>query len=215
MKKLKLNLAVSAAFSLCMTVSGDVIYEYNSTATFTSIANVSSTDLANGIETERNWTGGNFDSALTTDGAIDVADYGNNPGNTSASVRYKIDLGASRYITTVNSYSGGRSPRGNQYYELYGSTTDTTTNWDETDTGVWILIGSIQTPTAEYQKYCATSITEIDNSYRELMWVSYPISAANEHTVWKEFDVIPEPTTLGLFASVGALLLVFRRRFKL
>lgn len=215
--KLKINLAVCAALSLYMTASGDVITEFSSTTTgFTTIALVSATDLANGIVTERDFTDGNWDAAATTDGIFSEVDYVNNPGNTSASVRYKLDLGSLTYITTVNSYAKGRKnawERAKQNYSLYGSTVDTT-SWDETNTEVWTLIGTVDTTGETPIVYSASSITGIDASYRELMWVDRPVNLSNEHTVWKEFDVIPEPATLGMVASAGLLLLLWRRRLR-
>ncbi|MDF7809210.1 PEP-CTERM sorting domain-containing protein [Pontiellaceae bacterium B12219] len=203
-------------------------YEFSATESFTTLPEVSTSDLAASLTDERDpaWgTAGNFLAGRATDGAYGTG-FGNNTGNSTDEanmiVRYKIDLGSAQEIGAVNSYAyGDLGKRSQQYFSLYGSVADTA-SWDETDATTWTLIGSVDTrEAAGPDKYGATSIYDDGGAalgtYRELMWVtSYANVAANgqyESTIYKEFDVIaiPEPATIGLIAAFGGGLLFVRR----
>ena len=102
-------------------------------ATITSsIGAIATDDLAAGIATTRDFGGGNFNAAVTTDGAFGTG-FNNNPSNGATPVRYQIDLGSEQLIGAVNTYSGTGSDdfRGGQDFTLYGTTVVAPT-FDET-----------------------------------------------------------------------------------
>jgi hypothetical protein len=201
-------------------------FEFSSSETFMNLPNVSNSDLAAGLTDERDPTlsNGNFLAGRATDGLFGTG-FGNNVPNGDTIVRYKIDLGEAVEIGEVNSYaygdSGGRSQ---QYFTLYGSTTDTT-SWDESDAITWTAIASVDTRgLSGGDSYGVTSIYNDDDAaigtYRELMWVtaySNQNGTDYESTIYKEFDVvaIPEPATLGLISAFGLGMVFVRRRLML
>ncbi len=223
------------ALGACLLTAGlanaDVIseFEFSTTESFSTLPNVSNTDLATGIDTERSfWSStGNFDAARATDGLFGDG-FGNNiPNQTTEEqsiVRYKIDLGSAQEIGTVNSYAyGDNGDRSKQNFSLYGSATDTT-SFDEAD-ATWTLICTVDTRSVlGTESYGVTSIYDDGGgalgTYWELMWVTSYASFSNatqkyESTIYKEYDVfaIPEPDTLGLVAAFGGGILFVRRRF--
>lgn len=203
--------------------AASVLFEFSATEnSFPTITGISNTDTAAGISVTRDLTGGNFIATTTTDGAYGTGFDSNAPNTTAAAAvtpRYKIDLGSSIEIATVNSYSygDGTGRRAEQIFTLYGSNNAAAdTSFDETD-GNWTAIASVDSGnTPGGVNYGASSITDINESYQYIMWVTTFINQANannqEHTIWKEFDVIavPEPSSVGL-AMASALLLGTRR----
>lgn len=211
-----------------------VTEEFSSTSnSFTTIDNVSDSDLATGITVERgpDYGDARWYDDLLTDGEHNgevpreeddaLNGYYNTASNGTYTWRAKIDLGAAQTITAVNTYSYGvNADRELQLFSLYGSATEATggAEWDESDTTVWSHIADVDTGTASQADYGGTSIAGIDASYRELMWVISPVSEAGgvirEHTVFQEMDVIPEPARMTLVVAAGVAMLLFRRRMQ-
>lgn len=159
------------------------------------IGMISAADLANGISVTRDFTEGNFDAAITTDGLYGEG-YGNNPLNNAGTVRYQIDLGSLQSIGRVNTYSGGGARnrdnvRGSQVFALYGSSVGGA-DFDETDASTWELIATVSLK-IRHATYGGSSISGINANYRRLLWVAEAVGdKTGEGTVYKEFDVFAQ-----------------------
>ncbi|MFC7337694.1 PEP-CTERM sorting domain-containing protein [Haloferula chungangensis] len=198
-----------------------VTTEFSAAGTFSTIANPALDDLANGLGfgsgISRFHTTGNITGESLTDGDIVPTGFGVNASNNTVDVRYKIDLGSSILISSVNSYSWGNPTRAEQDFTLYGSSDPAAaTDFDPTNP-IWTAIASVDLDNNPANGWGGSSITDINASYQYLMWDTQAINLASstqqEHTIWKEFDVIavPEPTTLAM-ASLALLGTLRRRR---
>ena len=210
--------SVNLQASIVTTVSG------TSAEVEMAIGVVSNTDLAAGVPTVRNFGGGNFNAAVTTDGVFGTG-FNNNASNGPDAVRYQVDLGSLQLIEAVNTYSGtGNDPfRGGQDFTLYGSVlSGDLSQFDETNTAIYTEINTVlfENDGITTTTFGGSSISDIDASFQTLLWVANPISTrgGGEATVFKEFDVIagvavPEPTSAVLLGlSAMGMTLVRRRR---
>lgn len=201
--QMKTSLSFATALALAVAVSAQassVTTEFSSTETgFATIPDISNADLAAGLTTQRDFGGGNFNAAVTTDGLYG-AGFNNNPSNGPADVRYRIDLGSAQLVGSVNSYSfgNGNLHRAEQKFSLYGST-EAAPSYDETSSD-WNLLGSVNSDGGNGGgvNYGASSIDTINGTYRWVMWVASPVSPAGggEGTIFKEFDVNGAASTL-------------------
>ena len=113
--------------------------------------------------------------------------------------RYKLDLGATKRIARVNTFSynqGGN--RGRQRFVLYGSSATSDPGWNVEDLRRFIPIIDLDTRTVPQTDFVATSIRQSDGKplgcYRWLVWDVRPVNetAGGENTAFQEFQVIAE-----------------------
>lgn len=154
---------------------------------FEKIAKVSSTDLAQGRNVIANQHTANEPLATLTDGKI-ADNYGPVFPNGAAGCMYAIDLGESKNIAQINTYSFAQGSRGHQKFALYGSNA-ADPGWDVPDSGTFTLIAEVDTTHGPSGKYEATSVT--GGKFRWLVWAVEPINERpGEYTTFQEFDVV-------------------------
>jgi membrane-associated protease RseP (regulator of RpoE activity) len=133
---------------------------------------------------------------VLTDGKL-ARNYGPVFGNGVTNGLYKLDLGAARSITQVNSFSfnqGGH--RGRQRFVLYGSPAAADPGWNVQDARVFTPIFDLDTGKDAPADFVATSIRQSAGqalgSFRWLVWAVSPVTptAGGENTAFQEFQVL-------------------------
>ncbi|MGA2501470.1 MAG: PDZ domain-containing protein, partial [Tepidisphaeraceae bacterium] len=137
--------------------------------------------------------------AALVDGKL-AKNYGPIYGNGVQNGLYKLDLGASKAIAQINTFSfnqGGN--RGRQRFVLYASNADTDPGWKIEDTRFFTPLIDVDTGKPAEADFVATSIRQSDGkplgSYRWLVWAIAPVTtnSGGENTAFQEFQVIPAP----------------------
>jgi hypothetical protein len=134
--------------------------------------------------------------SVLTDGKI-TRNYGPVFGNGVVKGAYKLDLGSTKAIGQVNTFSyneGGA--RGRQKFVLYGSGAATDPGWDVEDARRFTPISDLDTRQTPPADFIATSIRQSDGkplgSFRWLVWAISPVTpvAGGENTAFQEFQVL-------------------------
>lgn len=125
------------------------------------------------------------------DGQIDD-DYGPVFSNSVFSGVYQMDLGSSKSISQITTWSTNKNgSRGHQKFTLYGSNSATNPGWSlSADSGV-IPLATIDSTSQKSGKFMATSLrsNKTLGTFRWIYWQVSPVSARNENTAFQEFDV--------------------------
>lgn len=163
--------------------------------TFDSAANPPSiTQLSASSNTvTANQQTGNQPLRVLVDGQLQE-DYGPVFRNGVTSGAYKIDLGKSRSVTTIRSWSFNESgKRGAQRVTLYGSQSTKDPGWTLTDREHYTPIGSIDTTRSPEAKFHAVALVapqgKILGKFRWIVWRTSPVTNAGENTAFQELSV--------------------------
>ncbi len=130
---------------------------------------------------------------ILTDGMLD-AGYGPVFANGVHLGIYKMDLGAAKSVTAINSWSfNHNNSRSRQLVTLYGSQSDTDPGWNINDASKFIPLGSIDTVSLPVAKFIAASLRaptgQSLGTFRWIVWQTSAVSTAAENTAWQEFSV--------------------------
>jgi hypothetical protein len=125
--------------------------------------------------------------------------YGPVFGNGVAGGRYKLDLGETRGIVQVNTFSFNQNNnRGRQRFVLYGSSAASDPGWNVEDEKVFRPITDVDTAKPPEGDFVATSVRlsagRALGRYRWLVWAVSPVTehSGGENTAFQEFQVIAE-----------------------
>ena len=137
--------------------------------------------------------------AVLTDGRL-ARNYGPVFGNGVVTGMYKIDLGAVKAITQVNTFSYDQDGnRGRQRFVLYGSDASSDPGWQVQDMSRFTPITDVNSGTVGTADFVATSVRRVGNArlgeYRWLVWAISPVTgtAGGENTAFQEFQVLAAP----------------------
>ncbi|MCP4782671.1 MAG: signaling protein [Fuerstiella sp.] len=108
--------------------------------------------------------------------------------------RYRIDLGESRSLSVINTWSFNQNgTRGRQSYTLFGSNSATDPGWQVDDRSNFDPIAVVHPSSQSEGKFRATRIrTAGDRSlgtYRWLIWQVHPVTAIRENSSYQEVQV--------------------------
>ena len=171
------------------SATATVIAEAREDLNFEKVGKVSSTDLAEGKTVVANQETKNEPLAVLTDGKI-ANNYGPVFPNGVSGGMYKLDLGESKSIAQINTYSFALGARGRQKFELYGSNA-ASPEWNVDDAATFTLIAEVDTTGGPSGRYEATSVRGDIGKFRWLVWAVSPVNERpGENTAFQEFDVI-------------------------
>ena len=130
--------------------------------------------------------------SILSDGKLD-GDYGPVFPNSVSSGAYKVDLGQSKTISTINSWSFNRSKtRGTQKITIYGSKSAKDPGWKVANMERFEPLGSIDS-TGLTKPFVAASLRSAPGSnlgeYRWIVWSVSPVNKSGENTAFQEFSV--------------------------
>ena len=107
---------------------------------------------------------------------------------------YKMDLGKSKSVTAINSWShhiGGK--RGAQIVNVYGSNSPTDPGWNISDKKLYTPLGTISTKGQKIDQFNAISLRPKNGSslgnFRWIVWQVDPITNSKENTAFQELSV--------------------------
>jgi hypothetical protein len=110
---------------------------------------------------------------------------------------YKLDLGESKSVAQVNTFSSSGRNRAKQNFILYGSNAAADPGWNVADAAVFAPIMAVDTREVEPQDFEVTSVRRSDGkplgAYRWLVWTVSPITGeiGGENSAYQELQVIP------------------------
>ncbi len=121
-------------------------------------------------------------------------DYGPVFRNGIRTGAYKMDLGATRPITAISSWSFNKNGnRGAQKVTLYGSSSATDPGWDLADRAHFTPLGSIDTTGVASGAFNAASLRartgQSLGEFRWIVWSVSPVTTADENTSFQELAV--------------------------
>jgi len=107
---------------------------------------------------------------------------------------YKLDLGQSKSVTAVSSWSFNQNGiRGVQKMTLYGSNSATDPGWDLADRTHFTPLGSIDTSGGTIGAFNAASLRaskgQTLGKFRWILWSVAPVTRLNENTAFQELNV--------------------------
>jgi len=121
-------------------------------------------------------------------------DYGPVFRNGIRTGAYKMDLGKTKSITAISSWTfnvNGR--RGAQRVTLYGSSSATNPGWDLADRDRFTPLGSIDTTGIASGAFNAVSLRartgQTLGEFRWIIWSVSPVTQLDENTAFQEFEV--------------------------
>jgi membrane-associated protease RseP (regulator of RpoE activity) len=125
-----------------------------------------------------------------------ASNYGPVFGNGDYSGLYKIDLGESRAISSIGTWSFNQNGnRGAQAFTLYGSAAAGDPGWNVGDPKAFTPIAEVDTAPAGEGKFHASSVRhsrgESLGSFRWLVWAAHPLNSTGEHSAYQELQVLP------------------------
>ena len=131
--------------------------------------------------------------SILTDGRL-VEGYGGVFANGIGNGAFKMDLGTTRSIRALNSWSFNQNGnRGRQIVTVYGSNSVTDPGWDVQDSSRMTPLGSIDTASLPVAAFTAASLRaaagEELGSFRWIVWQTAPVTGIQENTSWQEFSV--------------------------
>ncbi len=111
---------------------------------------------------------------------------------------YKLDLGTSKPVTSVRSWSFNQNDnRGRQRVTIYGSGSATDPGWNVADAGKFTPLGSIDSASLPAAPFTATSLQAAAGGslgrFRWIVWQTEPITGIGENTAWQELAVETAP----------------------
>ena len=172
------------------------VTEYQSTPDFKAIP-LAATDVVLPASVSAGAETHNDPVSVLTDGKIGKS-YGPVYGNGVLTGTYKLDLGAVKSISQVNTFSynmgGGR---GRQKFVLFGSSMATDPGWNVGDSRRFTPIADVDTRITPPEDFVATSIRQSGGkplgSYRWLVWAVSPVTSigGGENTAFQELQVLP------------------------
>jgi hypothetical protein len=107
---------------------------------------------------------------------------------------YKLDLGASKPVTAITSWSYSQNNnRGRQIVTLYGSNAATDPGYRLEEAAVFTPLGTIDTSSAGSGNFFAASLRarpgQALGTFRWIVWQVMPVTAAAENTAFQELAV--------------------------
>jgi hypothetical protein len=107
---------------------------------------------------------------------------------------YKMDLGETRRVTAVSSWSFNQNGRrGVQKVTLYGSSSAADPGWDLTDRIRFATLGSLDTSGTTIGAFNAASLRaregEALGDFRWILWSVAPVTRLDENTAFQELTV--------------------------
>jgi membrane-associated protease RseP (regulator of RpoE activity) len=131
--------------------------------------------------------------AALVDGRL-VQDYGPVFRNGISNGVYKMDLGETRRVTAVSSWSFNQNGRrGVQKVTLYGSSSTTDPGWDLTDRARFAPLGSVDTSGGITGAFNAASLRaregQVLGEFRWILWCVFPVTQLDENTAFQELAV--------------------------
>ncbi len=144
-----------------------------------------------------NHTVNNEPLTLLADGKI-AENYGPVFSNGTNNGAYKLDLGSSRSIQSVSTWSfnqGGN--RGRQLATVYGSNSANDPGWDLNDPAKFFPLGSLDTASLPPGRFTAASLCappgRTFGSFRWIVLASSPVTPLMENTAWQEIRIQTTP----------------------
>jgi hypothetical protein len=173
-----------------------IVIEARNDHAFATLPRPSATDAAQGCKVSTESPTANEKTATLTDGKL-ATNYGPVFPNGVFDGVYRLDLGATKTIAQVNTFSfnlGGK--RGRQLFALYGSVA--AEPGFDVAAPAYTLLALVETTGKDSGKFIGTSIqpvkTGILGCYRWLAWAVSPVNETpGENTAYQEFDVITAP----------------------
>jgi len=131
--------------------------------------------------------------AVLVDGRL-TRDYGPVFRNGIRNGAYKMDLGETRRVIAITSWSFNQNGRrGVQKVTLYGSRSTTDPGWDLTDRTRFTPLGTVDTSNAAIGAFNAASLRAREGQafgeFRWILWSVTPINNLNENTSFQELAV--------------------------
>ena len=130
---------------------------------------------------------------VLVDGKLEE-NYGPVYPNGTKSGAYKIDLGASKAVSGIKSWSfnmGGN--RGPQWVSLYGSNESSDPGWDVSDAKKFTPLGTIDTRSLPKSEFTAAALMARDGkslgTSRWIVWRVAPVTGQDENTAFQELAV--------------------------
>ena len=134
---------------------------------------------------------------VLTDGII-AEGYGPVFANGIHSGRFKMDLGATRRVTSLNSWSFNQNGnRGRQLITLYGAISESDPGWNTSDAGRFTPLGTINTASLPVANFTAAALRASSGktlgTFRWIVWETSPVTPSAENTAWQELSVETTP----------------------
>ena len=130
--------------------------------------------------------------ASLTDGKLGTG-YGPVFPNGVTDGAYKMDLGSSRPVTAITSWSCNQLRRGRQTVHLFGSSAASDPGWDTADARLFTPLGTIDTERVNVDRFLGASFRarpgKTLGAFRWIVWKVSPISSLGENTAFQELAV--------------------------
>jgi membrane-associated protease RseP (regulator of RpoE activity) len=134
---------------------------------------------------------------ILTDGRL-AKSYGPVFGNGVRNGAYKIDLGSSKPVAAITSWSFNQNGnRGRQIVTIHGSNSATDPGWNLADTSLFTPLATLDTASLPAAGFTAASLRSPEGqslgSFRWVVWETAPLNPAGENTAYQEFSVETAP----------------------
>jgi hypothetical protein len=111
---------------------------------------------------------------------------------------YRIDLGQAVDVAAASTWSCNQNGnRGSQHFQLFGSDAAADPGWEYGPGKKFAPIAEVNTAGLAVQRYQATRVRGLPGQslgrFRWLLWIVYPVTAAQENTAYQEFQVTAAP----------------------
>lgn len=139
----------------------------------------------------------NHPASTLTDGVL-ASHYGAVFANGITDGCFKMDLGASKGVTAVSSWSYNQNDnRGRQWLTVYGSNSPKDPGWDIKDSKRFTPLGTIDTASLKASAFTGASLAAPSGGelgkFRWIVWKTAAISGIQENTSWQELAVEVSP----------------------
>ncbi len=107
---------------------------------------------------------------------------------------YKMDLGASKPVSAITSWSFNQDKRrGRQNVTIYGSNATVDPGWNTMDGLHFTALGTLDTTAVATNQYLAASLRarpgKLLGSFRWIVWRVFPVTPSRENTAFQELGV--------------------------
>jgi hypothetical protein len=131
--------------------------------------------------------------SVLTDGQLDDG-YGPVFGNGITAGLYRMDLGVSKSVSAITSWSTNKGDRrGPQKLALFGSNATEDPGWRLDNESTFTPIGNIDTTSSKPSKFNAASLRSRPGkslgTFRWIYWQVHPVTELNENTAFQELHV--------------------------